>query len=197
MKTTHPASQKRSGSLSYYCRYYSSASFPTPLAHDGVRRGHLFIHSKKRLFGLICLSCKGWIQSNCCKRGICVNLFILISCCQGLLILDCSETPGRVRRITECKCSCARCPWKRATLSPTSSSWPKTPLPKSIDWREDTSYTGPRLGREVSKLLSAVQCGGELRSKSPRCPWFWQPVIAASFFHLNPHRTGTANRVRA
>lgn len=75
--------------------YYSSASLPTLfLERDRVRWGHLFIHSRKGLFGLICLSCKGWIQSNCCKRGICVRVFILISCCQGLLIPDCSENQG-------------------------------------------------------------------------------------------------------
>lgn len=73
-----------------------------------------FYSFRRTLFRLIYLFCKGWIQL--LFRGICVGLFVLISPCQGLLIPDCFETQGMPRRFTECKFSCARCPWKSALL---------------------------------------------------------------------------------
>lgn len=75
-----------------------------------------FCSFRRTLFGLICLFCKGWIQL--LFRGIYVSLLVLISPCQALLIPDCFETPGTLRRFTECKFSCARCPWTSALLFP-------------------------------------------------------------------------------
>lgn len=78
--------------LSCCCRDCVSAS--PWLVPDCWMLGNPSAHAKQTFSGPVCLSCEGWIQL--LWKGVPVSLFILIRQCQGLLIPDCSKTPGRI-----------------------------------------------------------------------------------------------------